>query len=154
MKNIILVFTVLALFSGIFIACDEEDIESVIASITIDADSTTFISGDTVCISISAEDNEELHTIVLSIYSDKLDSIVEEYSYHSHSTTYSKTIKWKAVTHDHSDFVLTLTATDHNGNEGIAKENIHVHPSEHMHEEGSIKEENGEHEHGEEEHEH
>lgn len=89
----------------------------------------TYLSGDTVYIQAKITDNDQLHEISAFISRKHGASIdrVWNYETHSHNEVFDL-LAWYVIEVPgmHNDFTLSITASDHNGNEGNKEFHFHV----------------------------
>jgi hypothetical protein len=129
MNRSISVLTFLACIAAIS-SCDTKD-ENVLPTISFDSPTSAgnpYMSGSPIHIHINYADDEELHEVTLSVVRD-LDT-TEVYHFHGHPdmATFTLEVDTMFNTMDHSDFILTATATDHEAEQTTVVETIHMHP--------------------------
>ncbi|MCF8275765.1 MAG: hypothetical protein K9J17_03440 [Flavobacteriales bacterium] len=130
MKNSISILSVAILIASGFTSCTkiEENQAPVVTIISPSATNNPYMSGMPITIHVEATDDVGLHEIVVTVVREH-DS-VEVYSHydHSHEASYSFEVDTMFTTTTHSDFTLTVTASDHEEEETVATETFHMHP--------------------------
>lgn len=135
MKNILnILLASLLLFSSFLVACSEDengqDNEAPSINISSPNSANNYMSGDTVQIEAVITDNDQLHDISAVLTRTHNEETVEVWSYetHSHANTYTLSDTYIVeVPGLHNEFVLTVSASDHNENKGSETASFHVH---------------------------
>jgi hypothetical protein len=87
-----------------------------------------YMSGMPISINVEATDDLELHEIVISVVrAHDSEEVYVKYD-HSHGTSYAYQVDTMFTTTVHSDFTITATVSDHEGEETVATETFHMHP--------------------------
>ena len=131
--NIKLTLVITVLLSAMLISCDKDndnqDNESPVITILQPTIGQTYTSGDTVHIQAAISDNDQLHDIsaVISRTFNEDTEDVWTLETHSHDETFDL-FGWYVIEVPgmHNDFVLSVTASDHNGNEETQSFEFHV----------------------------
>lgn len=111
-----------------FTACDDEDTHGGV-TVTINGPSGTFDSGDTVHLSVTFEDEHELHDYLVNVIRHLDDSTVQSFSGHSHEQSFTLEESFVVIAPDHSDFTINASANNHDGESGSASATFHAHPN-------------------------
>lgn len=133
MKKTISILMVAAIIGVGFTACNTEGgpIENEAPTVTIMEPSSAnnpFMSGQSMHIHVEFRDDEELHDAIVSVVR-QYDGTEVFYKYaHTHSKLALVMVDTILTTPMHSDFVITATASDHDGETTTATETIHMHP--------------------------
>lgn len=122
------------LLSALLFSCEKndgnnQDTESPLILILAPTITQTYASGDTVHVQVRITDNDQLHDIFASITRTYEGATEQVWSIetHSHDDVFDL-LGWYIVEAQgmHNDFVLSITASDHNGNEDTEKFEFHV----------------------------
>ncbi|MGB1248592.1 MAG: DUF4625 domain-containing protein [Chitinophagales bacterium] len=134
MKTIKIIFILFAIISTLLISCDKDDNKDTTApTITINSPTNGIeglMSGDTVNISISITDNDDVHESNAVLTHTHMGATTEVWTMGGHQHGNEVMIEGEyiiAVTAMHNDFVLEVTANDHSGNEATTSASFHVH---------------------------
>ena len=132
MKKTISILTIAALIGAAFTSCNTEDpVENEAPTVNIMEPSVAnnpHMSGQSMHIHVEFSDDEELHEAMVSIVRQHDGAEVFHHHIHEHSQTATVMADTVLTTAMHSDFVVTATATDHDGETTTATETIHMHP--------------------------
>ncbi len=129
MKTIIKLIPTLVILATLVYSCDksekEDNLGPTIVINTPEANAEFCSGRDTVKISATISDNDELHNIYWEITSGE--TILAIGSAHSHDSPYELRTEWLTNTKEHTNAKLTITASDHNDNENVASVDFHIH---------------------------
>jgi hypothetical protein len=110
-----------------FTACDEEHTHSG-PTVTINSPTGMFDSGDTITLSVRFEDDHELHEYAVTVTRVHDGEVVQTFSGHTHDMSFMLVRQFAVTTSENSDFRIDAVANNHDGLEGTATANFHVHP--------------------------
>lgn len=127
MKYINLVILTIALLST-FSACKKEEASAPTITVTNPTEGGMYHSGSTLSIEFTIEDKDELHDYSFKVTNTTANQVVSEVSDHSHEKNLTVTQDLALNVTAHSDFVLEVTANNHNGLSTTQTVNFHVHP--------------------------
>lgn len=113
-------------------ACDQNNDMVTPETLSIQIDSPTegwmAHSGANVRIEATISDPVELHTYKVTLINNKTGAKVLEINDHDHSTEVVIDTTVSPTVTAHSDFILTITATNHSGDELTKERKFHLHP--------------------------
>lgn len=130
MKQSISILALAAFIAIGFASCTkvEENEAPTVTIISPSAANNPYMSGMPINIHVEVTDDVELHDIVVTVVREHDSAEVYSKYGHSHSTTYSLEEDTMFTTTMHSDFTVTATASDHEGEETVATATFHMHP--------------------------
>lgn len=130
MKRTISILTIAALFGAALNGCNtaEENEAPTVTIIAPSADNNPHMSGQSIHIHVEFADDEELHEAMVSIVRQHDGTEVYHHHVHEHSTAVTVMEDTVLTTIMHSDFVVTATVTDHDGETTTDTETFHMHP--------------------------
>jgi hypothetical protein len=130
MKKSISILALATVIASGFTSCTkvEENQAPVVTIISPTASNNPYMSGMPINIHVEVSDDIELHEVVVTVVREHDSAEVYSNYGHSHSTTYSVEEDTVFTTTMHSDFTVTATASDHEGEETVATATFHMHP--------------------------
>jgi uncharacterized lipoprotein YajG len=108
-------------------SCDDDHAHKA-PTVTITAPSGMFHSGDTVTLSVTFEDEHELHDYLVTVTREHDNTVVQSFSGHTHDKRHVFIRQFQVMTMEHSDFRVDAQANNHDGLVGSATAKFHVHP--------------------------
>jgi len=108
-------------------SCDEGHVHKA-PTVTITDPLGMFHSGDTVTLSVTFEDDHELHDYLVTVTREHDNTVVQSFSGHTHDKRHVFIRQFPVMTMEHSDFRVDAQADNHDGLVGSATAKFHVHP--------------------------
>lgn len=130
MKNTISILTIAFLAFGAMTSCNttEENEAPTVTIMSPLSSGNPYMSGSTIMLHVEATDDDELHEVAVSIVREHDNTEVYHSHAHPDANTYTLHEDTVFTTTEHSNFIITATASDHDGEEVTATETIHMHP--------------------------